>query len=346
MEAHLAWHRGRILLIAPAGERPTWLRSGSSRLQVVSQEEVLQAAMSSELYVPHGERGGPGGSAPDGVFADEAVLQALPFVPGVSERVLVVQPELLIARHASACDLFAGPSPLGLSLFAHPSPAAGPGAGRSAQLWGHMLGPDGVLGGGDLPPGAAGPYYEPCCGLQLLEVATLHRIWRALPVELSATLDSAVRHGGTVDAAGLHYSLLVERSRRLRQAAAGANSSEDGAPGGPEEDWWAADLEEFARELPKRRRRFLEVALREGSAQEWHDVMASLPPVPADLPQLLHFTAPGAPGAQGPALELDCLRERWLRKLLPRPSSFEDAGRPPDRCARHRAAELQGESLV
>mmetsp|Transcript_108936 Transcript_108936/g.172100 ORF Transcript_108936/g.172100 Transcript_108936/m.172100 type:complete len:84 (+) Transcript_108936:3-254(+) len=75
--------------------------------------------------------------------------------------------------------------------------------------------------------------------------------------------------------------------------------------------------------------------------------MAKIPPNASRLPAMIGLQDNFGGDMQDAMPELDCLREKWLEKLLPGPSSFEDAAYPPNLCSswkRPNGAEPRGKN--
>lgn len=162
-------------------------------------------------------------------------------------------------------------------------------------------------------------------------------------MELSQTLDAPFRHPYLTDIVGLHHSLVAAQSKEARFVLASLNEN-DSLPTNHSNELiytlasmsssWIVDLEEFPMEsTPLAKRRFYEIVI--FNAKDWRKKMAGISPQARYLPQLLSFqdNLGDHPSELG-VLEMDCLREKWLTRLLAKPSAFEDVSRPPELCKR------------
>ena len=87
---------------------------------------------------------------------------------------------------------------------------------------------------------------------------------------------------------------------------------------------------ELSGPLPRSQRRWMEVVF--GSVGDWQKRMAKIAPESTALPGILSLQDDLGDDMSDGILESDCLREKWLSKLLPTPSSFEDSNSPPSMC--------------
>merc|ERR1712232_1011887 len=62
------------------------------------------------------------------------------------------------------------------------------------------------------------PYHRPFHAPHVLDIDVLKSIWKVVPAELSAGLDSPFRHFDLLDIVGLHHSELALRGYEQRRA--------------------------------------------------------------------------------------------------------------------------------
>eukprot|EP00928_Gymnodinium_smaydae_P022681 TRINITY_DN18973_c0_g1_i1.p1 TRINITY_DN18973_c0_g1~~TRINITY_DN18973_c0_g1_i1.p1 ORF type:complete len:787 (-),score=142.82 TRINITY_DN18973_c0_g1_i1:84-2444(-) len=125
IELNMRWHRGRIIVVLPRGQRPAWMLEDVEalarlRLQVLEQDDLIKHAMEQPEYVPWSRRGGIGGFAPDRIFSDYPVEHSIPFIKNVSKQVLLMQDDLFLARPTSPCEFFIRSPYNGMRLYGHP----------------------------------------------------------------------------------------------------------------------------------------------------------------------------------------------------------------------------------
>jgi len=331
VERHLRWHTGRILLVLPKGQRPSWLQA-RGRLQLVFQEDLLRTALESPAFAASQRRAS---HAPDRTFNDEAILAALPFLPGASRFILVLQDDLFLPRPVSACELFTRPPRAGVRLFGRsrdasdvPDPYAS--VYRASEAWTDRLW-DSYVRSREGAAAAGSPYYQSQHAPWILDTAVLHDLWRRWPRAMSAALDSPFRHPNLTDVIGLHHSEMILRGREARAKCA--------------RDSWLCWLRALVRqrslieeEVPSRSRvedvdrqgqtAVREAVLRAGTAEEWNYTM-QLFQAAGVVPSVYSLQD----DYQGPvSQEQACLRERWLNKFVPHRSSWESPTSPPSGC--------------
>merc|ERR1711879_217524 len=64
----------------------------------------------------------------------------------------------------------------------------------------------------------------------------------------------------------------------------------------------------------------------------WSSTMVNVIPDPKKLPAILSMQDNLGPNMKDDVAELDCLREEWMNKLFPEPSSYEDPDTPLRTC--------------
>lgn len=212
---------------------------------------------------------------------------------------------------------------------------------------------------------AAAPsvYYYAYHFPMLLHVPTLRKLWGRFPEELSASLDAAFRYANLTDIVGLHHAEVARQILRARRSewsgrrywgrrahlpsravascwSRGSVSSSAfrcasrgnlmGTVAGSrivDIDYHLPDAEQ----LPMAQRLIKEVRFHTGEGEEWQTQMKA---ILATEEKPVFFSVQDSIRTDGEHLHSDCLRERFLSELLPTPSIFEDASRPPDRCAK------------
>lgn len=360
LDAHLQWHKGRIIVVLPGSQMPRWLHSGG-RVQVMAQEDLVREAMASRHFQPKY------GYAPARLFNDYPVEVALAFLPNASRHILLVQDDVFLGRPVGPCDLFTQP-PSGLRLFARPYIGVGDVVKDPySHIFAHMQAHTGKLFTKSLSnTKVKSPYYRPNHAPHLLHLATLQAIWEKWPVELSAALDSPIRHPRLVDLVGLHHSDFAHRSKSARvpkthrkntnyksasesdascssdlSLACSLSSGGDGDDASVlealSEDLGEAsrviDVREFTDSLqPIKYRKTL--MIEPESLDEWRDEVHGMRPGKDILPLFINIQDGGVDAETDDTVskQLDCEREKWLLQLFPTPSKAEDRGMPPSQC--------------
>ena len=148
---------------------------------------------------------------------------------------------------------------------------------------------------------------------QMIDRTVYERLWQQHPEIMSDVASAAFRHPNLTNTLALHHSEAVHG-----KSESGLQSRIENA------------VLELSGPLPRSQRRWMEVVF--GSVGDWRKRMADIAPEPAALPGILSLQDDLGNDMPDGILELDCLREKWLSKLLPTPSSFEDPNSPPSMC--------------
>lgn len=299
--------------------------------------------MNSSLFVPASKHWRSPGYAPDRIFNDDSILASLAFLPDSHRLLLQIQDDLLLAKPVSICEFFTTSPSFGMRVFAtpyegeifkNPYDSVYKSAHRfSADQWARM---ERSTTKGRQQPNPH-PYYHDMHLPQLLDTRILKDLWHRFPADLSAVVDTSFRYPNLTNVISLHHSEVARHSRVAREAAKPhARQNETGTPIAE------SDLASSSRVvsmmfdtnidvLPFHDRPWTEVTFE--SVDSWHEHMAHIPPVPEALPPFLSLQDNlGNDDNKTRLAELDCLREQWLGKLFPGPSSFEDPGQPPRKC--------------
>jgi hypothetical protein len=336
IERHLPWHQGRILLIPPRDMTPSWLKLGG-RLEILTQEDLLLHAVNSNGFVNAADRGRAFEWAPDRIFNDYPVQAALAFIPNANRVLMLLQDDLLFARPASICDFFTT-DPNGLRLFARPFEGV---VNRdsysqiyeSMEQWTTRL----FCNRRDCK---SSPYYRDLHLPHMLDKQLLKDLWSDHADVLSDAVSSSFRHPNLTNVIALHHAEAARREP-IRTEKSHDTSNED-----EEFDDLAMRIDNLVMNISGQRSMkdipWMEVVFE--SISDWDNKIARIPPDPLKLPGIIGFQDNLGAEMQDQVAELDCLKEKWLNKLLPGPSSWEDSNSPPRMCgiwesfAKHLAA--------
>lgn len=343
LEAHMDWHKGRVLLIAPRGQVPNWLRP-KGRLQIIHQEDLLQAVVSSPWYTKGSGRGRTTGFAPDRIFNDYPIEAALPFITDVHRVVMLLQDDILLAHPVTPCQFFTL-NPTGLRLYARPFQAEklkdpydavyASMQRRTVHAWRRISDQGDSASKGKNKHSLKYPYYQDMHLPNMLQTHVFMDLWRDHGDVMSSIVDAAFRHPNLSSAIALHHSQVIRLSQQ-----------QDDQSTSPEDDERVEFISNSkvinlaahsGTSLPLEQRQWLELVI--SSAKDWRDKTQHLPPEASSLPTFISFQDGLGDGAESQAAELDCLKEKWLNKLLPAHSSFEDPEFPPSRCSTLQAAK-------
>mmetsp|Transcript_73609 Transcript_73609/g.239621 ORF Transcript_73609/g.239621 Transcript_73609/m.239621 type:complete len:709 (-) Transcript_73609:52-2178(-) len=290
LEANLRWHRGRLLLVLPRGQRPSWLKEDGKlgRLKVVEQETILEAVAASPHFIPHALRGGPGGVLPDRIFNDFPIQNAFPFIENVTRHILLMDDDLVVAKPMSICELFTASK--GMKLFADPWYKPDDKEDPygmvfrslvrfSARAWEALQRRLANKRGKGTPRHSElTPYFDPYHAPRLLDMRLFEYLWEQFPAELSATTDSVVRHPKMVDIIGFHHAEVFARSLAARKGLArqeeevqarGRTAEKVERDASGDFSSWVLDLQEYPGDLvPLEKRWFWEVYFDAGTKEE------------------------------------------------------------------------------
>jgi len=366
IERNLPWHKGRILIITPRGQFPRWL-TARGRLKVLAQEDLFRVAMQAPEFVSASKRGVQA-SLPDGIYNDDPVIFALPFLPHISRLAIVLQDDLLFPRPVQACELFSRPPGVGMRLFGEasvPEQVADPWAhvhrahiSHSARFWEEQLSSEILVATarGGVAEGPS-PFHEPQHAPAVVDTALLRELWRKWPKEFSAGMDSAFRHPQLLNPIGLHNSEAMRRSRAARmeldwrpywihtfrrkvsaavallrrQAEFKLPTSKSQPAPRPKRDFSSKELWARTRNVDTRDPAQLlvkEVVMHQGTGPEWRALMEDI---------IGGSVVPAVLSIHDnlvslPTDEYICLREQWLNRLLRGASSWETWRQPPRSC--------------
>lgn len=244
---------------------------------------------------------------------------------------MLLQDDLLFARRASVCDYFTSDPP-GLRLFARPFEGVSnrdpfSQIYESMEHWTAHLFKD--ISAVKATNGKPSTYYRDLHLPHMLDTHILEDLWRDFPEVMSDAVSSSFRHPNLTNVIALHHS----EAKRRSIAAAGGGVSFDNPDRAASQEV-AHNIENLVMNISGSRAMhelpWMEVVFE--SKADWKEKMAKVPPNPEKLPGVVGLQDNLGADMQTEVAELDCMRERWLNKLLPGPSSWEDKESKPGMC--------------